>query len=134
VKSLLQLVLVALAKGLALLVLLYGYVNLNVREIYAAPSSDLYSFLEWRIGLLLVGYYLLYTLLTRGHTTKKGLAFLFLSYVLTLTILSPIYAFVLLINYFRQMTILHLCLMVVLVEYTVNWLLSRRALSHRISP
>ena len=39
VKSRLHVVLVALAKGLALLTLLYGYVNLNVRGSTATPPG-----------------------------------------------------------------------------------------------
>ncbi|NVO86137.1 hypothetical protein [Hymenobacter terrestris] len=134
VKSWLLLVLVAFAKGLALLALLYGYVNLHVRGLYDDPTRALAGYLQWRVGLLLVGYYVAYALITKGRTTRKRFALLFLWYVLMLTILSPIYAFVLLINYFPMMVILHLFLLVILVECAFNVRLIRNSLvDHRLA-
>ena len=91
------------------------------------------GYLEWRVGLLMVGYYVACALVTREQTTRKRLAYFCLGYVLTLTALSLMYALVLLVNSFRFMTILHLCLGVVLVEYTLNGLLNRQAVVDRRS-
>ena len=74
------------------------------------------GYLEWRVGLLMVGYYVACALVTRGQTTRKRLAYFCLGYVLTLTALSLMYALVLLVNSFRFMTILCLGVGVVLVE------------------
>ena len=81
----------------------------------------------------MVDYYVAYALITRGQTTRKRLVYFCLEYVLTLTTLSPMYAFVLLVNSFRFMAILHMCLGVVLVEYTLNGLLNRQAVVDRRS-
>ena len=74
------------------------------------PTRALAGYLEWRVDLLMVGYYGAYALVTREQTTRKRLVYFCLGYVLMLTALSPMYAFVLLVNSFRFMTILHLCL------------------------
>ena len=129
-KHWLQVALVAFAKGLALLALLYGYVHLLARVRYSDPNRPLSGYLEWRVGLLLVGYYVAYALITQGQTTWKRLAYLFACYVGTLALLAPVYAFVLLINTFPHMVFLHQCLLVVLVEYTFTALLPRTQSIH----
>ena len=108
------------------IILLFSYVHFVVVPALPIPLDNIMEYSEWKVGLVMFGYYFFYLFVRKNNIfSPSKLSLILIFFTITIFIASPIYAVLMIYNKFRLQTIIHLYIITILVDFASNAILNK---------
>ena len=115
-----------LLKLMLFIILLFSYVHFVVVPALPIPLDNIMEYSEWKVGLVMFGYYFFYLFVRKNNIfSPSKLSLILIFFTITIFIASPIYAVLMIYNKFRLQTIIHLYIITILVDFASNAILNK---------